>query len=191
MNRKVTTILSDEERLFIENVRKKTKREVKEKKKTGPKYVDWAVGWKFTKMFDGSQELLLELLSPQEYKVVGKMIFMAQQNTNSLKPLREDMSLRTLGSEFGVCDKTIKNVLEKLYNLGIYGKFEVSAWDKATDMCEYRKYWVLNPWVAFKGQKMIEGLYGMFVETIFTKLVIENVKFEDSLDDDDEEANLL
>ena len=120
------------------------------------------VGW--TKHFNASWEFLDEVLTDLEFKIVNRMCRMAKMNTNSLQPLDDSTTIIELSETFGLDRRRTKKTFDKLFNLGIYGKFEVVDEDKG-----YTKYWVLNPYLSFSVKLIDEGITTLFEGTRLTK----------------------
>lgn len=128
----------------------------------------WMQNEKFCKMFSYSWKYLTLKLNSDELKVLVIMTLMAQSGTNSLIPLNDEVSLVRLQEMFGIDRHRIQKILKKLFELGVYARFEVSKIDEP-----YKKYWILNPYVSFKGRLISSGIvelfYGTEVEAAYAK----------------------
>jgi len=117
----------------------------------------------FKKDYSNSWKFLNNNLSPLEYKCAHTLALMAKANTNSLEPLNDDTTLLELMEVLGVSINKVKPILKKLWELGVYGKFEVKDADKP-----YTKYWIFNPYLScseeFVFTKEIDDL---FKKTLF------------------------
>lgn len=106
---------------------------------------------------DDVAEYLENRLTLTEYRVVGIMSRMASFRTNSLKPLDDDTSTYELQEYLKVDRKKVKDILKKLYLMGVYGIFKVSERDNP-----YKHYWILNPYISSKGnitEKDVKDLF--------------------------------
>jgi predicted transcriptional regulator len=118
----------------------------------------YKVGWKW----------LYYNTTPLEYKTASLLSLMAKPYTSSLKPLNDDMSIRDLAYELNISKSHVQKVMDKLFELGVYGKFEVVNADK-----EHTKYWVFNPFLVFTGRYIKDSVYEMFKDTHIAKLFQE------------------
>lgn len=119
--------------------------------------------------YKGSVEadaLLITLLDPLEYRVVGIMRSRAKMNTNSLEPLNDETSLKELAEHLLVSRNRINTVITKLRNLGVFATFEVVNHGHIQ-----KKVWILNPSISFKGRIISEEIIHLFSETSITKLL--------------------
>lgn len=114
----------------------------------------------FHKTFDGPLDYLVDILKPMEMKVLLKLMRMAKMNTNSLEPLSDRTTVRELSEYFGVSKNKINPVLKRLFELGVYGKFQVVRKD-----LEHTRYWVLNPYLSFKGRLVRSDIAALFKGT--------------------------
>lgn len=120
---------------------------------------------KFTKDYNAAMIYLSKHLTTEELGIVQRMIIRARPYTNSLNPLNDDSSLRTLAEEFKIGKNRVKRSLNRLFDLGVYGKFEVVESNK-----EYTKYWILNPYIAFNGKVIDKGIQQLFMNTDIAKI---------------------
>jgi hypothetical protein len=81
-------------------------------------------------------------------------------NTNSLKPLDDNITIHELMSYFDISEKKVKTTFKKLFELGVYGKFEVAKKNK-----DYTKYWIVNPYLSFKGKTIEKSITELFKGT--------------------------
>lgn len=122
----------------------------------------------FRKNFDGPLNYLQDTLKPLELKVLLKLMLMAKMNTNSLEPLNDKTTIPQLVEYFGVSKNKIKPALDKLFSLGVYGKFDVVKED-----LNYTKYWVLNPYLSFQGRLVYSDIANLFKGTKIHSLHLE------------------
>lgn len=119
------------------------------------------IGWR--KSFDGSWDFLEEVLNSNELRVAGMLSRKAQMNTNCIIPFNHDTSIINLAEEFKLDHRKTKQLFKKLFDLGVYGQFSVAEVDK-----EYTKYWILNPYLAFKGKLIDSDIKHLFRNTRLT-----------------------
>lgn len=100
-----------------------------------------------------------------ELKVILHMVYMSEFATNSLKPLGDELSYRELGKIFTIDDKTIKTILNRLKYLGVYLQLNITEVDGA------KEYWVLNPYISWKGKLKNDSLFHTFANTRIVKLL--------------------
>ena len=125
----------------------------------------------FRKSFDSTEEFLDSVLTPLEFKVVARMCRMAKMNTNSLDPLSDELTLIEIAEELKVNRRDVKTILNKLFSLGVYGKFEVVKQDVG-----YTKYWILNPYIRFKGKTIDSDIKKLFEGTVIHKEYVKYIK---------------
>ena len=109
------------------------------------------------------------------------MVSMASVRSNSLKPLNDSTSIMALSETFGIHRNNIKRLLNKIKNHGIYAEFDFSKAplsfdpnDPSTfnDETKEAKYWVLNPFIVFRGKTIDSVLVDLFKETKITRYVL-------------------
>lgn len=108
---------------------------------------DYTKSWKFMK----ANCTHLELSA-----AIG-LSLMAKANTNSLEPINDETALAELCERLSVSKNRITNVLKKLWELGVYAKFEVYDPTKP-----YTKYWILNPYLSFSGKLIHSDIAELF-----------------------------
>jgi hypothetical protein len=119
---------------------------------------------KFTKTYGKTWEFLKDKLTPLEFRCAFTLSLMAKMNTNSLEPLNDNTCVIELMEILDISKNNVTPILKKLFNLGVYGKFEVKDSDKP-----YTKYWVLNPYLSFSGKVIDTALKDMFRNTLIGK----------------------
>jgi len=112
-------------------------------------------------------ELLHEKVGKDGVYVVVKMMLLAKRDTNSLQPLSDKTTVRYLAEEFGIGINRVKDILDKLFNIGVYGVFKVRDSDKP-----YTNYWVLNPYLTYSGKFISSDIKNLFKGTELTKYVL-------------------
>jgi len=114
----------------------------------------------FRKDYINSWEFLDRELTPIEYKAAHTLAMLAKANTNSLEPLNDDATLKELMEVLNVSINKVKPILSKLWDLGVYGKFEIKEADKP-----YTKYWLFNPYLSFSGKLIHSDIATLFSGT--------------------------
>lgn len=126
----------------------------------------------FTKTFSNSWRYLDKVLEPYEYKAAHKLALKAKAFTNSLEPLNDDTIINDLVSELGISKNRVKPVLQKLFDIGVYGKFEVAQGNEG-----YKKYWILNPYLSFNGKLIDSAIANLFRYTKVAKAFRGEIDF--------------
>lgn len=143
-----TIDLKDHESLFKVNKETGELTELSSVLKSLPDNMEvWLPTSSFHKTFDASWKYLTKALTSDELKVVTIMSLMASPNTNSLSPLNEEASLMNLANFFNINKNKIKKILDNLFDIGVFARFEVVKVESP-----YTKYWILNPYISFKGK---------------------------------------
>lgn len=109
--------------------------------------------------------VLFDECNGSEIKVILHMVYMSEFGNNSLKPLNNELSYRELSRIFSIDDKTIKAILNKLKYLGVYLQLNITEVDGA------KEYWVLNPYISWKGKLKSDSLFHTFANTRIVKLL--------------------
>jgi hypothetical protein len=125
----------------------------------------------FRKSFDATEEFLDKVLTPLEFKVVARMCRMAKMNTNSLQPLSDDLTVLEIAEELHINRREVNKLLAKLFDLGVYGRFEIVKEDIG-----YTKYWILNPYIRFQGKTISSDIKALFEGTKIHKYYINYIK---------------
>lgn len=166
MSYKQEVQLSDNEKLLKVNLETGEYKEIEKRISTIPKGKS-VFKFKFTKL---NQDMILkmrsqELFSMEEIGVICYMSSISEYNTNSLKPLNNDTSLRELEDYFGINKNKIKKLLTNLYNKGVYLQLKVGEIQGSNE------YWVLNPWISWKGKLVSDSIFDHFKNTLIAKLI--------------------
>lgn len=114
----------------------------------------------FRKDYTNSWMFLERVLKPIEFKAAFALALKAKANTNSLEPLNDDTAKSELMAILGVSKNMVNPILEKLYILGVYGRFDVYEVNKP-----YTKYWVFNPYLSFQGKLLKSDIASLFKNT--------------------------
>lgn len=88
---------------------------------------------------------------------------MAKMNTNSLEPLNDSTTQIMIAQEFNIDHRKSKKIFDKLYNLGVYAKFDIAKVEVT-----YTKYWILNPYLSFGGKLVESDIANLFIGTQLT-----------------------
>ena len=65
---------------------------------------------------------------------------------------------------FGVNRKKLPNIFKKLFDIGVFARFEV-----ATEEEYYKKHWIFNPYISFKGRLISSDIAKLFYGTRIEK----------------------
>lgn len=125
----------------------------------------------FTKTYTMAWTYLNRVLEPHEYKAAHRLALKAKAYTNSLEPLNDETVITVLVEELGISKNRVKVVLKKLFELGVYGKFEVANPNK-----EYTKFWILNPYLSFNGKVISQSITNLFKDTTIAKAFRGEIK---------------
>ena len=166
----VETIEIDNERLLAMDTKHGQKPKNGMKKYTGMK--------SYQRRSSRGWELLRQLLSEtivnkrtgeekkkcneRRYVVADKLARMARAFTSSLEPLNPESTISELSKTLDENRNTIKEDVEVLFKLGVIGKFEV--YDRNE---RHTRYWLFNPFLAFNGDVIKEGVEDLFKDTFF------------------------
>lgn len=124
----------------------------------------WLSEATFTKTYNPSWKFLRAVLTPLEYTVAHTLALMAKANTNSLEPLNDDTTIPELIEVLGVSKNKVRPILNRLFSLGVYARFEVARKD-----VPYTKFWILNPYLSFFGKLISSDIANLFKGTIIEK----------------------
>lgn len=117
----------------------------------------------FSKVNTKTIKFLSEMLSNLELAIVFKMIGLADFDTNSMKPLSNDTTVRELADQFGIGINTVTKSFKRLFDLGVYAQFKI-----AKD--GLKEYWILNPYISFKGKFGDDSIWTNFKSTEIEKV---------------------
>lgn len=109
--------------------------------------------------------LLETQTSNKEYELAIKLADRSQPFTGSIEPFNDDIGMSAMAKVLKVDRRTIKDNLDKLFRLGVIGKFEVY---EVNEM--YKKYWFFNPFLAFNGDVIKESVQDLFSNTYYAKV---------------------
>tara|TARA_R110000772_G_scaffold268686_3_gene397509 strand:- start:907 stop:1419 length:513 start_codon:yes stop_codon:yes gene_type:complete len=111
-------------------------------------------------------DLLQSQTTDKEYKVADKLAKLARAYTSALEPLNPDSSILEIAEYLKEDRRTISKTIDKLFKLGVIGKFEVYNANE-----QHTKYWVFNPYLSFNGNVIKAGVPTLFDETIYAKIM--------------------
>jgi hypothetical protein len=121
----------------------------------------------FQRTYIKAWDLLRTQTTDKEFRIATLLALKAKPFTNSLEPLNDDVTAEYLASEFNTSRNDVKKVFDKLFSLGVYGKFELHETN-----INYKKYWIFNPFLSFNGSKIDKSILTLFENTTY-KLVKE------------------
>ena len=119
---------------------------------------------KFTKAYEEAWNYLLDHLSDKEMIIVTRMMHMARPSSNSLEPLNSSTTLNELAETFHIHRNHVTKIFTNLMSHGVYAEFKFGAYDGV------RHYWVLNPYISFKGKTIDSGIADLFRDTTIAKI---------------------
>lgn len=108
--------------------------------------------------------ILKKLLSHTEISIVVSMIMRAKYNSNSLAPLNNETSIRELAETFNISRPIVEKTFKKLFDLGVYAQLKI-----ATN--EGNEFWILNPYIYWKGKLKDDSIFIHFYNTTISKLL--------------------
>lgn len=120
----------------------------------------------FTRTNTAAWVLLESQTNDKEYAVATKLAMRAKAYTNSLQPLSPEMTISSLAEDLGANRNTISKIIDKLFKLGVIGKFEVYEKHEI-----HKKYWLFNPYLSFNGKSINKDLVSLFDGTFYAKMM--------------------
>lgn len=123
----------------------------------------------FKKFYGRAWKLLETQTNERELLVAYKLAMMARAYTNSLSPLSPESTSLLLAETLGVDRRYVTKIINKLFNLGVIGKFEVAETLNMSDEPELHKYWIFNPYLAFNGKVIDKDISALFKNTIYAQ----------------------
>jgi hypothetical protein len=103
-----------------------------------------------------------DVFNNNEISIIYKMIQMSEFETNALKPLNNDTTIKELSETFNIGKNQVKKYFDHLFKIGVYAQFKIYKDNK-------KEYWILNPNIAFKGKTGEESIYKLFEGTQIQK----------------------
>ena len=119
----------------------------------------------FHRKFNKAWMLLESQTTKQELAVANKLAMMAKAYTNSLEPLKPDSSIVEIAETLNENRNTIVKIIDKLFKLGVIGKFEVYNKNE-----EYQNYWIFNPFLSFNGKAIKHNVDSLFRDTFYAQI---------------------
>ena len=146
----------DNEKIIIRNSETNKEREVKLRKNQIPKNKVLIRGKQFSISNDYVTIRLRKMMSHIEYSIMNQMIAMAKYDTNSLFPLSEETSKTELAKTFDISKNSVQKVFNRLKELQVYATFDCGTGENAI------AYWILNPYISWKGKYADEAIPNLF-----------------------------
>lgn len=100
-----------------------------------------------------------------EISIIYKMIQMSEFETNALKPLNNNTTLKELSETFNIGINQVKKYLDHLFKMGVYAQMKIYKDNK-------KEYWILNPFISFKGKTGEDLIYKQFEGTQIHKYLM-------------------
>lgn len=119
----------------------------------------------FAKSYTRAWKLLETQTTNKEFLIACKLGMKALPFNNCLKPLSDETTIRELAEEFGISTRDVDKVFDKLFKLGVYGKWEVAQQDKP-----FKKFWVFNPYLSFNGKTIDRSVADFFKGTFYANI---------------------
>lgn len=107
---------------------------------------------------------LSTFLTNEEIGIITKMINRADFNSNSLKPLSDETSIRSLAEEFSIGKNKVSTIFKRLFEIGVYAHIRIHE-DNLSE------YWILNPYISWKGKLKDDSIFAHFSSTKIAKLI--------------------
>lgn len=117
---------------------------------------------KFQRTNSNAWRLLETQTNDGEFSLANKLALRARAYTNSIVPLNDETTLKALGEELSVSRNTVKKKIDKLFKLGVLGKFEVYEAHEV-----HKKYWIFNPYLSFNGKVVKSDIKYLFQNTTY------------------------
>ena len=107
------------------------------------------------------------LMTNEELGIVSHMSSLAEINTNSLRPITDDTTLKELSERFRVDRRRVEAIFKKLFHLGVYMQLRYFSDSEQQEV----QYWVLNPYISWKGKLKTDSIFMQFADTTIAKLL--------------------
>lgn len=134
--------------------------------KTNPEMETFTTEFLFQRTNTEAWKLLRTQTTDTEFRIAFELALRAKAFTNSLQPLDDNTTTVELAEEFGIRRQDANKLFKKLFDLGVYGRFEVTEQDKA-----FKKYWVFNPYLAFNGRAINTNTKNLFSNTTYARVM--------------------
>lgn len=109
--------------------------------------------------------ILEGILTNTEISILFKMISRCYFNTNSLAPLSNQTTIRELSEIFNISKNHVSKIFSKLFKLGVYAQFNIS------ENAQEKEYWILNPYIFWRGRTIKDSIFENFKNTAISKLI--------------------
>ena len=103
-------------------------------------------------------------LNDTEIKLIHHLIGISKFNSNSLEPLHDDLQVRYKDELLNINKSNVNKITQRLFEIGVFLKIEVYTNNLI-------KYWVLNPYISWKGNLVSDSLKQHFKDCVITKLL--------------------
>jgi hypothetical protein len=107
------------------------------------------------------------IISHEDNSLIDMMSSMAEMGTNSLQPLNDDTSILLLSDYFDLPRKRVLKSLDKLRKLGVFLQIKYFSDSQKKEV----EYWVLNPYISWKGVLKRDSIFKHFSDTTITRLL--------------------
>lgn len=131
----------------------------------------------FRRSSDYGWDYVADNTTPLEFKCASTLSRMAKANSNSLHPLKDDVSIRVLADDLGIGKSAVKKTVDKLFKLGVIGKFLVEEYN-----VEYGEYWIFNPYLSFNGVYIDTSIKELFSKTTIAMIVTGEIQYKNKND---------
>jgi hypothetical protein len=119
----------------------------------------------YQRFFTNAWGLLRTQTNDLEYSVAQQLGQRAKAYTNSLEPIKPESTMVYLSTELNIDRRKVFAIVDKLFKLGVIGKFEVY------DRFEvHHNYWVFNPYLSFNGRGIKKDVVTLFDRTYYANL---------------------
>lgn len=105
-----------------------------------------------------------DILNNEELGVIFHMVSISDFNSNSLNPLSDELSIRDKAQILRIGKNKVKSICDRLFKLGVYLSIKVYE-------DQEKEYWVLNPYISWRGRLVKDSIFEHFKETVITKLL--------------------
>ena len=126
----------------------------------------------FVKSYKKSWQYFKDKVSPIEFKAAYSLSLMAHKNTNSLQPLNSETTLRELEDVLCVSKNKVKEVMDALFEYGVFGEFKVKDESKP-----YTQYYIFNPYLSFDGRLIDNDIAKLFQGTKIAQYYLFDKKY--------------
>lgn len=119
----------------------------------------------FGKLDMDALTVMNDIMTKDEKDIVFTMIKLSEFNTNSLKPLNDDTTKKELCAIFNVGKNQVDKYFKRLFDLGVFAQFKIAKYG-------LKEYWILNPYICFKGKTIEDSIFKNFIGTKITDLIL-------------------